>query len=379
MRTRCSLGEIAPLKYGKSLPSRVRIPGNVPIVSSGGTTGSHNTALVADPCIVIGRKVSIGTVFLVNQPSFPIDTTFYTLGSEHVYLRFLYYLLSTLPLAEMNNDSAVPGLNRHQTEALQVMLPELEEQQAIAATLGALDDKIESNRRIIELIDSLQATLWKQSRSSAAPVEFLQYFSPHLGGTPVRSNPENWRGYMPWVSVKDVTSAEDGMILETSEHISADVANSVKRLSPLPIGSVFLTARGTVGKIATNLIPCAINQSAYAFAKRDSYIAVHRLMVSDAVSILRARAHGSTFPAITIRDFEGINIPNPASASIKEISEDVELLEQHRWHSAKENLKLRGLRDALLPELMSGRIRVRDAKDTVESVVDSELPEVNRV
>lgn len=143
-----TLGGVLPFKYGKGLPNRARShTGEFQVVSSAGFVDSHREPLTAGPAVVIGRKGTIGTVFYCPKPVFPIDTTFFVEGSDKVDIRYAFYLLTSLPLTTMNSDSAVPGLNRAHAEALEVNIPQLGEQLAIAATLGALDDKIESNRR----------------------------------------------------------------------------------------------------------------------------------------------------------------------------------------------------------------------------------------
>lgn len=75
-------------------------------MGSAGVVGSHGHALTQEPCVVIGRKGSIGRLSHCPSPVFPIDTTFYVVGDDHVDIVFAYYMLHTLPLARMNNDSA---------------------------------------------------------------------------------------------------------------------------------------------------------------------------------------------------------------------------------------------------------------------------------
>lgn len=159
-----SLGDVLPFRYGKGLPARNRTEtGEYSVVSSAGVTGTHDTALTSGPSVVIGRKGTIGATYYCPEPVWPIDTVFYVEPSESVEIRFAYYLLSSMPFRRMNNDSAVPGLNRAQAEQLRIHLPPLEEQRAIAATLGALDDKIESNQRTSRLLLSLADELFTQS------------------------------------------------------------------------------------------------------------------------------------------------------------------------------------------------------------------------
>ncbi len=157
------LQDIAVLHYGKALPERDRKHGDIPVYGSGGITGSHNRALVKGPGIVVGRKGTVGAVYWETRPFFPIDTVYFAEpvnGSADK--RFLYYLLRNLPLASMNSDAAVPGLNRENAYALRVRLPDLPTQQRIAGILSAYDDLIENNRRRIGLLEQAARLLYRE-------------------------------------------------------------------------------------------------------------------------------------------------------------------------------------------------------------------------
>lgn len=106
------LGDFMEFAYGKSLPATRRIPGEVPVVGSGGVTGSHDEALVNRPGIVVGRKGSMGTVRWMDEPFFPIDTTFYVTNKTGIPDQFWYFSLKQARFEGLNSDSAVPGLNR---------------------------------------------------------------------------------------------------------------------------------------------------------------------------------------------------------------------------------------------------------------------------
>src|SRR5690606_40939003 len=77
-------------------------------------------------------------------------------GSPGADLRFVYYLLIGLRLQRFRRDSAVPGLNRDVYNAIEIDVPNLEEQRAIAEVLGALDDKIAANERLVATADGLR-------------------------------------------------------------------------------------------------------------------------------------------------------------------------------------------------------------------------------
>ncbi len=120
---RKSLRDVLVLNYGKSLPATLRTPGNVAVYGSGGLTGTHATALVDRPGVVVGRKGTVGAVYWADRPHFPIDTTYSVKPIGTGMDEILYYVLRSTPLDQLNSDSAVPGLNRDEAYAVQVQMP----------------------------------------------------------------------------------------------------------------------------------------------------------------------------------------------------------------------------------------------------------------
>lgn len=114
-----TLGEIAPLTYGKGLKADERIPGDYPVYGSSGIVGTHEKALATGPGIVVGRKGNAGSAFWSMSDFYPIDTTYYIDSSASNY--FLYYLL--LNTQFVSTDVAVPGLNRDYAHSLKINLP----------------------------------------------------------------------------------------------------------------------------------------------------------------------------------------------------------------------------------------------------------------
>lgn len=113
------LGDVAELCYGKALKKEDRRDGSSPVFGSSGIVGSHETALVKGPGIIVGRKGNVGSVFWCDEDFFVIDTAYYVTSS--LPLRFLYYVLPTLNF--INSDAAVPGLSRSQAYTLELLIP----------------------------------------------------------------------------------------------------------------------------------------------------------------------------------------------------------------------------------------------------------------
>jgi type I restriction enzyme, S subunit len=118
------VGDLIELRYGKALPAAERAAGKFPVYGSGGMTGFHDTGLVEGPGVIVGRKGTVGAVYWSEQGFFPIDTTFYVepLRAD-VPMEFAFFMLKRLGLERMNSDSAVPGLNRSNVLALEVIVP----------------------------------------------------------------------------------------------------------------------------------------------------------------------------------------------------------------------------------------------------------------
>lgn len=157
-----TLGDILTLNYGKSLPERARVAGEFPVYGSAGIVGNHNSFIATAPGIIVGRKGSIGEVYLSKKNYCPIDTVFYINASEKYNLRFIYYLLKTLPLKTLNTDAAVPGLNRDVAYQQTMMIPDIATQKQIADVLSAYDDLIENNNRRIKILEEMAQKIYTE-------------------------------------------------------------------------------------------------------------------------------------------------------------------------------------------------------------------------
>ena len=131
------LGVLIGLQRGHDLPIERRNAGEVPIISSGGPSGWHDEAATAGPGVVTGRYGTIGEVFYVEGPYWPLNTTLYVRDFRGRDARWVYHLLSVLPLDSDSAKSAVTGINRNVIGVLRVPVPPKKEQQHLARELDA--------------------------------------------------------------------------------------------------------------------------------------------------------------------------------------------------------------------------------------------------
>ena len=156
------LGDVLRFQRGHDLPKSKMVPGNIPVAGSNGIIGYHNTATTSAPGITIGRSGSLGTPKLYKTDFWAHNTTLYVkdfFGNDEI---FIYYLLQTLKLSGFNSGSAVPTLNRNYIHELCVILPPLLEQKAIAEALSSLDDKIDLLHRQNKTLEGMAQTLFRQ-------------------------------------------------------------------------------------------------------------------------------------------------------------------------------------------------------------------------
>lgn len=176
------------------------------------------------------------------------------------------------------------------------------------------------------------------------------------GGTPKTKIGEYWEdGEIPFFGPGDANGST--YCLTTAKCITQlGLENCNSEL--YPVDTVFLTARGTVGKVAMAAKPMAMNQSCFAFRGLGvSQPAVYQI-IKRAVRSLKAKANGATFAAINTRDLKIETILVPPDEDLVAFEEEAASLHSMMRANEEESLKLSSLRDVLLPKLMAGEIDV---------------------
>lgn len=131
------------------------------------------------------------------------------------------------------------------------------------------------------------------------------------GGTPKTTMSEYWNGKIPWLSVKDFNN-DYRYVYQTEKNITElGLENSSTNL--LQEGDVIISARGTVGEIATIPFPMAFNQSCYGLRARKNIITADFLyyVIKNNIFRLKKNTHGSVFDTITRETFDGIEVDIP--------------------------------------------------------------------
>ena len=174
------------------------------------------------------------------------------------------------------------------------------------------------------------------------------------GGTPKTSENTYWNGNIAFFTPKDVGTPYTLITEKTITEEGLSHCNS--RL--YPVNTVFVTARGTVGKVGMSGVPMAMNQSCYALVGKETHQLLVYFYTLKAVDRLKHKASGAVFDAITTRDFESEQIMKLSDDDAKSFLCIAEPMFQKVLNNSIENQRLSTLRDSLLPKLMSGEIDV---------------------
>ena len=283
----------------------------------------------------------------------------------------------------------VPALAQATTNFRQVEipLPDLPTQQKIASVLSSLDAKIELNNRINAELEAMAKTLYdywfvqfdfpdaegKPYKSSGGEMVWSEELKREIpkgwrtgnilevaellgGGTPNTKQTEYWGGNIPFFTPKDV---ETGVFVVTTLQSITELGLQNCSSKLFPKGTIFITARGTVGNVNVASQNMAMNQSCYAFqGKNDINYSFLYLFVSDVVLQLKAKANGSVFDAIVSNDIRSTASaipPNELTQMFTKIGNNVF---EKILSNKQENQQLSTLRDWLLPMLMNGQVVV---------------------
>jgi type I restriction enzyme S subunit len=375
---RTTLGEFISLQRGHDLPSRERQSGRIPVIGSGGITGYHDTAVVPGPGITIGRAANLGVPTLVHENYWPLNTTLYVTDFHGNDVRFTYYLLKTLDLTGFNSGSVQPMLNRNYIRDFPITVPGQPGQKIISRVLGALDDKIAVNHRIVScalaLGDAVFITAQAPTVSRCTLARLAAERALSFGDGYRTKRSEHGKPGLPILRVAEVM---DGRIEPEFADYVAESYRSAMGNKISQAGDVILTSKGTVGRVAT----ITAKDPLFVYSPQLCYFRVSadsRLSSSYIFFWLRSsdfwqqaesrKSQTDMADYLSLTDIRRLTIPVPDPGSHHQCSPTLDSLLAQISACHQENNALSELRDRLLPKLISGQIRVRDAEKVVEDV-----------
>ena len=332
--------------------------------------------------IITKTGSSVGRTTFVRRVVHPM-----TLNPQLVVLKnisenaeFLsYYIKSALFQSVLKSivvGSAIPTLSQKNLANLIINVPkEVAYQHRIASILSSLDRKIELNYKINADLEVMAQAIFKNWFVDFEPFKDGKFVDSELGmipegwkvgrltdviklmpgGTPKTSEPLYWaNGTIPFFSPKDVNGV---YCFATEKHITETGLNKCSS-NLYPKDTIFITCRGTVGKVCLAACDMAMNQSNYAIKAIDGYSQYYVFfLVKSVVERLIKKSNGAVFSAITSKDFDE-EILIPSQKAVEDFTNIIDGFFRRIFTIGTENSRLSTLRDTLLPRLMSGELEI---------------------
>jgi type I restriction enzyme S subunit len=315
---------------------------------------------------------------------------------------FAYYLtlweeVRGYAISHMTGTSGRQRVPTDSFDHLTVPIPPLPEQRAIAHILGTLDDKIELNRRMSETLEQMARALfkawfvdfepvrakmegrWRRGESlPGLPAHLYDLFPDRLVDSELGEIPEGWR----------VGTVDEEFDLTMGQSPPGDTYNEIGDGVPFYQGSsdfgfrfptrrmyctvptrlakagdTLVSVRAPVGDINMSLEECAIGRGVAAVRhKTGSRSYSYHFMWSIKSALARFEAEGTVFGSIGKKDFHAITCVKPPRDLVLAYEACVSSLDSRIEVNERQSRTLAALRDTLLPKLISGALRVKDAE-----------------
>ena len=312
--------------------------------------------------ILFVNKGTPGRVCLVPDPvDFCIAQDMIALRADEskIYPKYLFAVLRSREIQQQiyntNVGDVIPHFKKQFLDQLLIPIPERSIQESIGDLYYVLSLKAERNKKINDNLQQQAAALFSSLYDRTnTEVRFTDLIQILGGGTPKTGENTYWNGNIAFFTPKDVGTPYTLITEKTITEEGLSHCNS--RL--YPVNTVFVTARGTVGKVGMSGVPMAMNQSCYALVGKETHQLLVYFYTLKAVDRLKHKASGAVFDAITTRDFESEQIMKLSDDDAKAFLCIAEPMFQKVLNNCIENLRLSTLRDSLLPKLMSGEVDV---------------------
>ncbi|TAM73887.1 restriction endonuclease subunit S [bacterium] len=360
----------------------------------------HDVIVAMDrPWIEAGLKFA--AIRQADLPALLVQRVARLKGTSALDVRFLRYVIGgkafTDYIVGVQTGTAVPHISRSQIEAFEFNLPSLPEQRAIASILGAIDDKIELNRKMSATLDAVAQALFKswfvdfdpvrakaERRDTDLPKPIADLFPDSFEGSELGEIPKGWQegSFGSIISQRServgrreaviLSALASGKLARSADHFTKRVYSTktdkylvVERWdfaynpSRINIGSIGMLEEKILGGVSPVYV-VARPKPAYrwflAFSLRRSYTKTW----------INALACGSVRQSLSYADFASIPCVVPSEAVAQEFDRTWSILQDGIRSRGAESRILAALRDTLLPKLISGELSVADVGAVVE-------------
>lgn len=335
-----------------------------------------------------GRSAILSESFFEKHNEYPILCASFCrhlrLNSGRFSPQFIFFVLQALYAAGYMGVYNIQhtGVSRFQYTSFKKMtvldVPTLTNQRKIAAILSAYDDLIENNQRRIALLEKMAEELYREwfvrlrfpgyehvKFENGLPAEWVaknssDIFNVLSGGTPKTDVSQFWDGDIPFFTPRD---ASENFYVQATEKNITDKGLLSCNSQLYCKDTIFITARGTVGKLALALRDMAMNQSCYALQpKRNDDAYFYFLAMRNSITYIKGVANSGVFDNIVVDTFKTVPMLLPPMRLVAEFNLLVKPMFEKIGRLLESQVLLTTTKKKLLPRLISGKLPV-DALD----------------
>ena len=383
------------------------------VFNGGGSKFANGDTLFAriTPCLENGKTAKVSGLDSAVVAHGSTEFIIMSAKDKECDEEFVYYL-ARLPEFRAFAKGRMEGTSGRQRVSWQALAGfeigdiEKHERKEIGSILASLDDRIAANRRVNKTLETMARTLFKDWFVNFGPVrakmegrrppglttEIAALFPDSLddggkpvgwmascigdevkvagGATPSTKEPGYWNdGTHHWATPKDLSSLISPVLLATERRITD---KGLARISSglLPVGTVLLSSRAPIGYLAIAEVPTAINQGFIAMTCNQTLPNLFVLFwCKERMDLIVGNANGSTFQEISKTNFKPIPVVLPSKPVLDAFVVAVNPMYRVLVSNLREIQSLVKLRDSLLPKLMFGEMRFKDAEQLIGDAV----------
>lgn len=338
--------------------------------------------LIMSICATVGRPI-------INKKKICIHDGFVLFQNPKFNIEFMFYVLEKYETewSKQGQIGSQMNLNTNLIKHTKIILPSGKEQTAIATVLSDTDELINSIEKLLQKKQAIKTATMQQLLtgktrlpdfacfSDGTPKDYLKTELGEIpedwevvelgeisviksGGTPSTLQPAFWNGEINWCTPTDITTLSGKYLYKTKKQISKlGLDNSAADL--LPLGSILMTSRATVGECAIAMQPMTTNQGFKNFIcndKSDNEF-LYYLLVSQKLKFI-ALCSGSTFLEISTTQVRSFKIPLPPKTEQTAIATILSDMDTEIRALSERLHKVRLLKQGLMQQLLSGKIRL---------------------
>ena len=369
-----TLGGVMRISSGKARPKTF---GNYPVYGGNGILDYADEFNFDNETIIVGRVGAYcGCVYYENGKFWLSDNALGIKSNEKSDIKFLYYYLININLNKKSIGGAQPLLTQGILNQIEIIIPQdIDEQKSIASILTSFDDKIELLQAQNKNLEELAQTIFKEwfgkyqigdELPDGWRVEeldgLLELIIDYRGKTPLKLGMDWSENGIPALSAKSIKNGKivrrDAMNFGSEELYSIWMKDELKKgdillTSEAPLGEMYYLNDDTRYILSQRLFALRVNQQI------TSEYLYHYLYSTNGQTLLQARASGSTVEGIRQSELRKIEVIVPDKNILEKASIIFKNVFDKTFANEQQIQTLTQTRDALLPKLMSGEIRVK--------------------